>query len=145
MKPATVDDYIAQCAADVQPILEKIRATVRRAAPQATERISYQMPAFFQDGVLVYIGAFKNHIGLYPPVRGDEALMAEVAPYEGEKGNLRFPLDRPIPYALIGRIVKSHLRENTARAAAKKSPAKTRANAKAAMKRPAGSRKKAGS
>lgn len=126
MKPATVDDYIAQAPEEVRPILEKIRATVRRAAPKATERISYTMPAFFQDGVLVYIGAFKNHIGLYPPVRGDEALKAEVAPYEGEKGNLRFPLDRPIPYGLIGRIVKSQLRENAAHAAAKASQAKER-------------------
>ncbi|AMV20276.1 iron chaperone [Planctomyces sp. SH-PL14] len=126
MKPATVDDYIAQSPEEVRPILEKIRATIRRAAPKATERISYRMPAFFQDGVLVYIGAFKNHIGLYPPVCGDEALEAEVAPYEGEKGNLRFPLDRPIPYGLIGRIVKSHVRENAARAAAKASTARSR-------------------
>jgi uncharacterized protein YdhG (YjbR/CyaY superfamily) len=126
MKPATVDDYIAQSPAEVRPILEKIRATIRRAAPKATERISYRMPAFFQDGVLVYIGAFKNHIGLYPPVCGDETLKAEVAPYEGEKGNLRFPLDRPIPYGLIGRIVKSHVRENAARAAAKASTARSR-------------------
>lgn len=126
MKPATVDDYIARSPEEVRPILEKIRATIRRAAPKATERISYQMPAFFQEGVLVYVGAFKNHIGLYPPVRGDEALKAEVAPYEGEKGNLRFPLDRPIPYGLIGRIVKSHVRENAARAAAKDSSARSR-------------------
>lgn len=126
MKPATVDDYIAQSPEEVRPILEKIRATIRRAAPKATERISYRMPAFFQDGVLVYIGAFKNHIGLYPPVCGDEALKAEVAPYEGEKGNLRFPLDRPIPYGLISRIVKSHVRENAARVAAKASTARSR-------------------
>jgi uncharacterized protein YdhG (YjbR/CyaY superfamily) len=93
---------------------------VRKAAPAAEETISYQIPAFTQDGVLVYFAAFKTHIGLYPPVRGDAAIQKAVAPYAGEKGNLRFPLDEPIPYALITRIVKLRLRQNLAKAVLRK-------------------------
>ena len=90
----------------MQAILERIRSTIRRAAPGAQETISYQIPAFRLNGVLVYFAAFKKHIGFYPPVRGDAALEKAVSRYAGEKGNLRFPLDEPIPYALIARIVK---------------------------------------
>jgi uncharacterized protein YdhG (YjbR/CyaY superfamily) len=118
--PKTIDDYIAGFPPEVQAILEKIRATVRKAAPKATEKISYQMPAFTLDGVLIYFAAFKKHIGVYPPVRGDETLMKQVAPYQGPKGNLQFPLDEPIPYALIGRIVKARVKEHAARSAAKR-------------------------
>src|ERR1700761_8017740 len=95
--PKSVDDYIASSHPAAQPILQRIRATVRKAAPTAEERISYRMPAFFSGGVLVYFAAFKNHIGLFPPVR-DESLKALVAPYAGPKGNLQFPLSEPIPY-----------------------------------------------
>ena len=110
--PRDIDAYIATFPPDVQAILRRIRATIREAAPNAQETISYQMPAFTSNGVLVYFAAFKNHIGLYPPVRGDAALDKAVAPFAGEKGNLRFPLDRPIPYGLIRRIVKLRLRQN---------------------------------
>ena len=107
-KPAkTIDEYIDKSAPEVQPILRRIRATVAKAAPDATEIISYGMPAFRGDRILIYFAAFRHHIGVYPPVRGDAALAKAVAPYAGEKGNLRFPLDRKIPYGLIGRIVKS--------------------------------------
>jgi uncharacterized protein YdhG (YjbR/CyaY superfamily) len=107
-KPAkTIGEYIDKSAPEAQPILRRIRATVAKAAPDATEIISYGMPAFRRDRILIYFAAFKNHIGVYPPVRGNAALEKAVAPYAGEKGNLRFPLDRKIPYALIGRIVKS--------------------------------------
>ena len=109
--PATIDEYIALQPREVQAILRRIRTTIRKAAPDATEAISYRMPSFVLNGHLVYFGAFKNHIGLYPPVR-DEALRRETSGYEGEKGNLRFPLDEPIPYDLIARIVKSRVREN---------------------------------
>ena len=109
-----VDDYILLFPANVQTILHKVRATVRKAAPAAEERISYRMPAFFQDGVLVYFAAFKKHIGLFPPVR-DESLQATVAPYAGPKGNLQFPLDKPVPYTLIAKIVRARLKENRAR------------------------------
>ena len=118
--PNSIDAYIAGCAPDVQPILRKIRATIKKAAPDATEKISYRMPTFVLEGHLVYFAAFKNHIGLYPPVRGDAKLMAAVSVYANEKGNLRFPLDQRIPYALITRIVKARVRENLERAAARK-------------------------
>ena len=117
--PANIDDYIAAALPEVQPILEKIRGTIRNAAPAATEKISYQMPAYALNGNLVYFAAFKKHIGFYPPVR-DKALIAEASAYAGEKGNLRFPLDKPIPYALIGKLVKARVRENQERADARK-------------------------
>lgn len=111
----TVDDYIAGCPADVRPVLARIRETVRKAAPDAEETISYRMPAFKQHGVLLYFAAFRHHIGLYPPVRGDAALVKALAPYAGEKGNLRFPLDERIPYGLITKIVKLRLKQNLAK------------------------------
>ena len=118
--PRDIDDYVSGFAPDVQRVLQRIRATVRKAAPAAEETISYQIPAFTQNGVLVYFAAFKTHIGLYPPVRGDAAIRKAVAPYAGEKRNLRFPLDEPIPYALITRIVKLRLRQNLAKAVVRK-------------------------
>ena len=114
-----VDAYIAAFAPPVQGVLRKVRATIRKVAPDADEKISYRMPSFTLDGALVYYAAFKNHIGLYPPVRGDAKLMHDIAPYAGEKGNLRFPLDTPIPYALIARIVKARVRENRERTSAR--------------------------
>lgn len=115
MKPQTIDEYIAGFPPEVQPILQQVRATIRAAAPQAEERISYQMPAFFQDGVLAYFGGFKKHIGFYPPVEGDAALLRAAAPYAGEKGNLRFPLDQPIPHELIRRIVEARVQGRSSR------------------------------
>ena len=117
--PKTIDDYIAGFPVDLQEILQKIRMTIREAAPDAEETISYQMPAFKLKGTLVYFAAFKKHIGLFPPVTGDEKLMSEVSAYAGPKGNLRFPIDKPIPYALISEIVKVRVKENLARAEAK--------------------------
>jgi uncharacterized protein YdhG (YjbR/CyaY superfamily) len=117
--PTTIDEYIAAYPADVQTILQKIRATIRKAAPDAEEKISYQMPTFALHGHLVYFGAFKKHIGLYPPVY-DEKLKREAAIYAGEKGNLQFPLDQAIPYALIGKIVKARVKENLDKVAGKK-------------------------
>jgi uncharacterized protein YdhG (YjbR/CyaY superfamily) len=117
--PKTIDDYIAGFSDDLQEILQKIRMTIREAAPDAEETISYQMPAFKLKGMLVYFGAFKKHIGLFPPVTGDEKLMREASVYAGPKGNLKFPLDQPIPYALISEIVKFRVKENLARAEAK--------------------------
>jgi uncharacterized protein YdhG (YjbR/CyaY superfamily) len=112
MAPGNIDDYIAAFSPEVQAILEKIRLTIRKAAPDAEEKISYQIPTFALNGNLVHFAAFKNHIGFFPPVRGDEKLRKEMSVYAGEKGNLRFPLDKPIPYALIGKIVKIRVREN---------------------------------
>ena len=135
--PKSVDEYIAGFPPDVQSILQRMRATVRKAAPQATEGISYAIPCFKLNGVLVYFAAFKHHIGFYPPVKGDRALEKAVAEYAGEKGNLRFPLDRPIPYALVERIVELRVRQNLAKAAAAtaKSPRPRRAAESKSRKR----------
>jgi uncharacterized protein YdhG (YjbR/CyaY superfamily) len=118
-KSRSIDRYIGDRPAAVQPILRKLRATIKRAAPEAEECISYGIPAFKLHGALVYFASFKNHIGLYPPVRGNAKLQAAVSSYAGAKGNLRFPLDQPIPYALISRIVKFRARQNTAKAISK--------------------------
>jgi uncharacterized protein YdhG (YjbR/CyaY superfamily) len=114
--PATIDDYIAAFPAEVQSILKKIRLTIRKAVPQAKEKISYKMPAFTLDGDLIYFAAFKKHIGVFPPVRGDEKLSKEISRYRGVKGNLKFPLDEPIPYELIKRVVKFRVKEQAERA-----------------------------
>ena len=119
-KDKDIDGYIAKYPIKVQKILEQIRMTIRKAAPEAQETIGYQMPAFALKGHLVYFAAFKNHIGFYPPVTGgDDKFKKEKSAYEGPKGNLRFPLDHPVPYALIGKIVKLRVKENLARAEAK--------------------------
>jgi len=118
--PRNIDEYIAACPPEVQPILRKIRATIRKAVPDAQETISYRMPTFTFHGVVLHFAAFQQHIGLYPPVHGDAVLMEEVSAYAGEKGNLRFPLDRRIPYALISRIAKVRARQNVEKAAARK-------------------------
>ena len=117
---ATIDAYIADCPAAVRPVLKEIRRVIRKAAPDAEELISYRMPAFRQNGILVYFAAFTNHIGLFPPVSGDAKIEKAIAPYAGPKGNLRFPLDRPMPYALIERIVRLRVKQDAARAAAKR-------------------------
>lgn len=113
--PTTIDQYIRAAPPRVRPILKRIRRTVKAAAPEATELISYRMPAFKLHGIIVYFAAFKNHIGLFPPVRGDPKLVKAAAPYAGEKGNLRFPLDKPIPYHLIKRIVLHRAKQNLAK------------------------------
>lgn len=111
----SIDAYIASCRPDVQPILRKIRLTIKTAAPEAREIISYRMPAFRMRRILVYFAAFKNHIGLYPPVRGDARVLKAVARYAGPKGNLKFPLDQPVPYGLIKRIVRLRVKQDGAR------------------------------
>jgi uncharacterized protein YdhG (YjbR/CyaY superfamily) len=93
-----------------------LRPTVKRAAPPETEElISYRMPAFALHGILVYFAAFKNHIGLFPPIRGDAKLQAAMSKYAGPKGNLKFPLDQPLPYALVAKIVKFRVQQNLAK------------------------------
>jgi uncharacterized protein YdhG (YjbR/CyaY superfamily) len=120
MKPANIDSYISAFPKDVQSRLTRVRRTIRAAAPKATEVISYRIPAFKQNGMLVYFAGFKNHIGLYPPVRSDAALEKAVAKYAGPKGNLKFPYDEPLPLALIARIVRLRVEQNLAKAAGKK-------------------------
>jgi len=112
-KPKNIDEYIASFSPEVQAILEKIRLTIKSAAPGAQETISYKIPAFRLNRILVYFAAFKNHIGLYPPVRGDAKLLKAISVYAGKKGNLQFPLDRPIPYGLIEKIVKLRVKQNS--------------------------------
>jgi uncharacterized protein YdhG (YjbR/CyaY superfamily) len=114
-KPTDIDGYISQLPADVQAVLQEVRQAIRRAAPDAEETISYRMPAFRQHGVLVYFAAWKNHIGLYPPISGDKALERAVARYAGPKGNLQFPLDEPMPFDLIERIVKLRVKQDAAK------------------------------
>ena len=116
----TVDEYIAAFPPEVRRILQRVRRVARAAAPEAREVISYRMPALKQNGVLVYFAAFKNHIGLYPPISGDADIAKAVAPYAGEKGNLRFPLDEPIPYDLIARITALRLKQDLAKAVLKR-------------------------
>jgi uncharacterized protein YdhG (YjbR/CyaY superfamily) len=103
-KFTSIDGYIASLPHDEQLILEKIRRIVKAKVPAAIETISYQLPAFELDKVFIYFAAFKKHIGIYPPVKGDSKLQKALLPYRGEKGNLKFPLDEPIPYELIGRV-----------------------------------------
>ena len=110
--PKDIDEYIAGFPDDIQVILQKIRATIRRAAPDAEEAIKYQMPTFVLKGNLVHFAAFKHHIGLYPTPSGIETFKKELAAYQSSKGAVQFPLDKPIPYGLIGRIVKYRVKEN---------------------------------
>ena len=115
--PQTIDEYIAASSVILASNMERIQALV----PLRHRRlVSYRMPAFFLDGVLVYFAAFKKHIGFFPPVR-DEALKPLLARYAGPKGNLQFPLSEPIPHALISRIVKARIKECHAVKAAKSS------------------------
>ena len=113
--PRNIDEYIASYPPEVQAILQKIRLTIRKAAPDSEEIISYKIPAFRLNGILLYFAAFKKHIGLYPPVRGDAKLVKAASAYAGEKGNLQLPLDHPIPYGLIGKIVKFRLKQNSSK------------------------------
>lgn len=117
--PESVDAYISSLPPDVQAILQRIRSIVHKVAPQAQEAIGYGMPAFRLHGILLYFAAFRHHVGLYPPVSGDAALERAVAPYAGPKGNLRFPLDEPIPFELIERIARLRLKQDLAKAGAR--------------------------
>src|SRR5580698_5293333 len=119
-KAKDIDDYISKFPADVQAILQDVRETIRQAAPEAKETISYMMPAFKQHGILVYFAAWAKHIGLYPPISGNKTLENAAARYAGPKGNLQFPLDEPIPYDLIERLVKLRVKQDSAKAAEKR-------------------------
>lgn len=107
----TIDEYIASAEPEVRGILHDIRNVVRNLIPSAHETISYQIPAFKQDKVFFYFAAFKQHIGVYPPVKGNRQLLRQLKRYRGEKGNLRFPLSEPMPLELIGRIARTLSRE----------------------------------
>jgi uncharacterized protein YdhG (YjbR/CyaY superfamily) len=115
-----VTAYIAGCEPAVRPVLRRIRAIIRAEVPEATETISYRMPAFFLHGAFIYYAPFRAHIGLFPPVKGDAALNKALAPHRGPKGNLRFSLGQPMPYSLIRRVVRARLTEHRARLASKR-------------------------
>jgi len=117
----SIDEYIATFPEEIQKILEELRATIKAAAPKAQEKISYQMPAFALKGNLVYFGAYKNHIGFYPTSSGIQAFKKELSIYEGAKGTVRFPIDKPLPLDLISRIVKFRVAENLKKAEIKSS------------------------
>ena len=115
-----IDEYIAAFPPETRVVLEKVRATIREAAPEAQETINYAIPTFTLKGNLVHFAGFKNHIGFYPTPGGIEKFKAELAGYESAKGSVKFPLDQPIPYGLISEIVKFRVQENLDKAAAKK-------------------------
>lgn len=115
-----IDKYIAGFPHDVRATLEKIRETIREAAPDAEETISYQIPTFTLKGNLVHFAAFNKHIGFYPTSTGIEKFKNELSAYEMTRGTVRFPLGQPVPFGLIGKIVKFRVRENLARAEAKR-------------------------
>ena len=114
-----IDEYIALFPPDVQKKLNELRATIKAAAPAAKEKISYQMPTFELEGNLVHFAAYKKHIGFYPTPSGIDKFKNELSAYEGAKGSVQFPLDRPIPFDLVSKIVAFRVKENLERAEAK--------------------------
>ena len=108
----SIDEYISTFPEEIQKILEELRATIKAAAPEAEEKISYQMPTFALKGNLVHFAAWKNHIGFYPSSSGTQAFKHELSIYEGAKGSVKFPIDKPLPLDLISKIVKFRVAEN---------------------------------
>lgn len=118
--PQTVDEYIAGFPSDIQDPLQRIRQTINQAAPDAVERIAYQMPTFALNGNLVHFAAYKSHIGFYPTPSAIKKFRKELSIYKGSKGAVQFPLDRPIPLDLIAEIVRFRVEENLERPRGKK-------------------------
>ena len=114
--PKNFDDYLEGFPKSVQHRLQKVRLTVKKAAPQAKEKISYGIPAFTLNGMLVWFAAFKNHIGFYPRTSAIAAFKKELSAYKGAKGSVQFPFDKPLPLTLIGRMVKFRVKENLSKA-----------------------------
>ena len=112
----SIDEYIAAFPPEIQSILQELRSTIQTAAPDATEKISYQMPTFYLKGNLVHFAALKNHIGFYPTPSGIQAFKRESSMYKSTKGALNFPLDKPLPLKLISKIVKFRVAENVKKA-----------------------------
>jgi len=126
MRPAaSVSEYIARYPRPVQARLRRLRATIKKAAPGATERISYGIPSYVLGGNLVYFGAFEHHISFFPTSSGVRAFRREVAKYAGAKGTVRFAHDEPLPFGLVARITRFRARENAEIAALKKAKRKT--------------------
>ncbi|HBX70949.1 MAG TPA: hypothetical protein DEH25_16615 [Chloroflexi bacterium] len=121
----SIDEYIAAFPEAVQKLLMEMRANIKAAAPEAEEKISYQMPTFYLKGNLVHFAAYKKHIGFYPTSSGIAAFQQQLAAYKSSKGAVQFPLDQPIPYELVAKIVKFRVKENLAKAEAKSKKKKT--------------------
>ncbi|MFC5648633.1 iron chaperone [Paenibacillus solisilvae] len=119
MTSDSINEYISKFPPEVQELLEKVRQVIKESAPEAQEKISYQMPTFALHGNLVHFAAYKNHIGFYPAPSGIQAFKHELSNYKGAKGSIQFPLDQPLPYELISEIVKFRAAENIERAASK--------------------------
>lgn len=120
-KPATIDRYIAAFPKDVQKMMQQIRETIKKTAPEAEEKISYAMPAFTLKGQdLVYFAGYENHIGFYPAPAGVEAFKKDLSGYKTGKASIQFPLDKPMPMGLITKIVKYRIKQNLEKAKAKK-------------------------
>jgi uncharacterized protein YdhG (YjbR/CyaY superfamily) len=113
--PQTINEYIAGFPPDVRVLLEKLRATIRKAAPGAEEAMKYRLPTFVLNGNLVHFGAFKQHIGFYATPTGNQQFQKELSAYESAKGSVQFPLDKPIPYGLVSKMVKFRVKENLKR------------------------------
>ena len=122
----SIDEYIATFPADIRATLQTLRAAIRAAAPDAEERISYQMPTFAQEGNLIHFAALKDHIGFYPTSSGIAAFQDELARFKSSKGAVRFPTGEPLPLDLIARIVRFRVTENLERAARKQAKAARR-------------------
>jgi len=120
----SIDEYIATFPEEIQKILEELRATIKASAPDAEEKISYQMPTFALKGNLVHFAAWKNHIGFYPTSSGTQAFKHELSIYEGAKGSVKFPIEKPLPLELISKIVKFRVAENLKNAEIKSSKRK---------------------
>ena len=118
--PTTIDEYIADFPRDVQPLLEKVRAAIKKAAPDATEAISYEIPTFKQEGNLIHFAGYDHHIGLYPGSRPIEAFKDELTKYKTSKGTIQLPLDKPIPVGLITKITKFCVKRNLEKAVTKR-------------------------
>jgi uncharacterized protein YdhG (YjbR/CyaY superfamily) len=115
-KPKDIDEYVSRFPTDIQPALEQLRATIKKSAPTAVEVISYGMPAFKLNGMLVWFAAHSKHIGFYPRMSAIEAFKKELSIYKGAKGSVQFPLGKALPLGLISKIVKFRVKENLARA-----------------------------
>jgi uncharacterized protein YdhG (YjbR/CyaY superfamily) len=120
MASKNIDEYISGFPMDIQAILKKIRTTIQKAAPDAEETINYGIPTFTLKGNLVHFAAFKSHVGFYPTPTGIEKFKKELSKYEGAKGSVKFPLEKPMPYNLITKIVKFRAKENLERAETKR-------------------------
>jgi len=120
--PKNIDDYVDRFPKEVQQLLKKMRLTIKKAAPKAKETISYGIPAFTLNGLLVWFAAFKSHIGFYPRASAIAAFKKELSAYKGAKGSVQFPFDEQLPLALVSRIVKFRVKENLSKRKNKVAP-----------------------